>query len=234
MSSTYKAPKQKNRRHELREDKVITFYSRFVDFFDENRNLVFGALGAIVLIIVLGFGYGIFKDNQEAKGQQALASAVRLYEKGSFREALDGANGESGLLDVADSFGSTQAGNLALFYAADAYYKLGEHESALTYFKKFDNGNDELGASAYAGEAAVLESLGQFDEAGDRYKDAGLAYDNEFSGARYLTSAGRAYEQAGSYADARSVYELIKQKYPESTQAGEVEMHLARVDLKSK
>ena len=63
--STYKAPKRKNRRQELREDKVVTFYTQFLDFFEENRGVVFGALGAVVLLIIMGFGYGIFKDHKE-------------------------------------------------------------------------------------------------------------------------------------------------------------------------
>lgn len=230
--STYKAPKRTKRRQELREDKVVTFYTQFLDFFEENRNLVFGILGGIVLLVIMGFGYGIFKDRQEDQAQDALAGAVRLYEKNDWRAALDGADGVKGLLEVADNFGSTKAGNLALYYAADAYFKLGENESALNYFQQFDNGSDALGAGGYAGEAAILESTGEYEEAGDRYREAALVFESDFTSGRYLQAAGRNYERAGAFGDAREVYELIRERFPDSAQANDVDMLMARVDLK--
>lgn len=231
--STYKAPKRKNRRTELREDKVVTFYTRFLDFFEDNRGLVFGILGAIALLVVMSFGYGIFKDHKEGQAQEALAGAVRLYEAGNYSGAIDGADGVTGLVGVADQFGSTKAGNLAQYYAADAYYKLGDNESALKFFRSFDKGDDALGAAAYAGEAAINESNGDYSEAGDLYERAALAYESEFTSGRYLQSAGRNYELAGDFANARAAYELIKNQFPESTQANDVDMLLARVDLKA-
>lgn len=232
--STYKAPKRTNRRHELREDKVVTFYTQFLDFFEDNRSLVFGVLGGLALLVIMGFGYGIFKDRQEDQAQEALAGAVRLYEKGDWQDALDGADGVKGLLDVADNFSSTKAGNLALYYAADAYYKLDEKESALNYFQQFDNDDDALGAGAYAGEAAVLESLGKYAEAADRYREAALVYASDFTSGRYLQNAGRNYEMAGDFKAARAVYKLIKDDFPDSAQASEVDMLMARVNLKEK
>ena len=230
--ATYKAPKRKNRRTELREDKVVTFYTQFLEFFESNRNLVFGILGGVVLLIIMGFGYGVFKDRQEDQAQEALAGAVRLYEKNDWQAALDGADGVKGLLEVADDFGSSKAGNLALYYAADAYFKLGDNESALKYFRQFDNGDDALGAGAYAGEAAILEANGDHSAAGDRYKDAALAYESDFTSARYLMNAGRNYEQAGEFSEARAVYQMIREDFPDSAQANDVDMLMARVDLK--
>ena len=230
--STYRAPKGAKRRHELREDKVVTFYTRFLEFFETNRSLVYGILGGIVLLIIMGFGYGIFKDRQEDQAQEALAAAVRMYENSNWRGAIDGADGAAGLLEVADQYGSTKAGNLALYYAADAYYKMGEHESALTYFRQFDHGDDALGAGAYAGEAAVLESMGNHAEAAAKYRQAALVHESDFTSGRYLQSAGRNYELAGEYDEAREVYEMIKTQFPESAQASDVDMLLARVSLK--
>ncbi len=230
--STFQAPKGAKRRHELREDTVVTFYTRFLDFFENNRNLVFGILGGIVLLVIMGFGYGIFKDHKEVQAQEALASAVRLYENGNWQGAIDGANGAAGLFDVANQYGSTKAGNLALYYTADAYYKLGEHESALKYFQQFDHGDDALGAGAYAGEAAILESMGKYAEAGAKYKQAALVHESDFTSGRYLHSAGRNYELAGDFDEARNAYQMIKNDFPESAEASDVDMMLARVSLK--
>ena len=78
------------RRQELREDKVVTLFSRATEYYEENRNVVFGILGGIVLIVIMGFGYGFFKDQQENQAQEELSRAVRLYEADDWRGALDG------------------------------------------------------------------------------------------------------------------------------------------------
>lgn len=229
--STYKPPSRKTRHQELREDKVVTLYTRFLNYFEENRGVVFGILGGLALLILIGFGYGFFKDQKESQAQQALARAVRLYEANDYRGAIDGTDDITGLLEVADDFGGTKAGNLARFYAADAYFQLGENEQALTFFQRFDHSEDALGAGAYAGEAAIYENMGKHAEAADRYQKAALIFENEFTSARYLESAGRNYEAAGDFSEAQRAYELIKERFPESTQAQNVEMFMARVQV---
>ncbi len=229
--STYKAPKRVTRRHELREDKVVTLYSRVVEYFDENRNVVYGILGGIVLLVVMGFGYGFFKDQQESQAQNALARAVRLYEADQWQTALEGSESITGLLDVSDRFNGTKAGNLALYYAADAYYRLGEYDEALRLFRQFDHSEDALGAGAYAGEAAILEDREEYREAAERYEEAATIFESDFTSARYLQNAGRNYEKAGDYDEARAMYERIRERYPDSEQAQDIDMLLARVNV---
>lgn len=219
------------RRQELREDKVVTLYSRSMEYFEENRNVVFAILGGLVLIVIMGFGYGFFKDQQENQAQQALARAVRLYEAEDFRTALDGNDSVTGLLEVADKYSGTKAGNLARYYAADAYYGLGELENALTYFQQFDHSADALGAGAFAAEAAINEDMGNHDRAAGLYEDAALIFESDFTSARYLESAGRNYELAGNFDEAREMYEMIREDYPDSEQAQEVDLYLARVNV---
>ena len=229
--STYKAPKRMTRRQELREDKVVTLYSRFMEYFDENRNVVFGILGGIVLIVIMGFGYGFFKDQQENQAQEVLSRAVRLYEADNWREALDGSGSTTGLLEVVDKFGGTTAGNLAVYYAADSYLNLEEHEEALKMFNRFNHNADALGAGAYAAEAAIYEDQGEYDKAADRYKSAAMIFESDFTSARYLVSAGRNYERAGNYKDAIEMYESIREDFPDSEQAQNVDLFLARVNV---
>ena len=229
--STYKAPKRMTRRQELREDKVVTLYSRSMEYFEENRNVVFYVLGGIVLIVIMGFGYGFFKDQQETQAQEVLSRAVRLYEADNWRGALDGDDNTTGLLEVADKFGGTKAGNLAVYYAANALLNLDQHEESLAMFNKYDHKADALGAGAYAAEAAIHEDEGRYEEAADRYKDAAMIFDSDFTSARYLQNAGRNYERAGNYEDAIETYEMIRDDYPESEQAQDVDLFLARVNV---
>ncbi|MBX2818318.1 MAG: tetratricopeptide repeat protein [Rhodothermaceae bacterium] len=219
------------RRQELREDKVVTLYSRFMEYFDENRNIVFGILGGIVLIVIMGFGYGFFKDQQENQAQEGLSRAVRLYEADNWREALDGNATTTGLLEVINKFGGTTAGNLAVYYAADSYLNLGEREDALKMFDRYNHNADALGAGAYAAEAAIYEDQGEYGKAADRYKDAARIFESDFTSARYLVSAGRNYERAGNFNEAIEMYESLREDFPDSEQAQDVDLFLARVNV---
>ncbi len=231
--ATYKAPKRASRRNELREDTVITFYSKMMFFFEENRTLVFGIAGALVLLLIIGAGYGLYKDKREDQAQARLAGAVRAYERGEFQAALAGTEAYAGLEDIAGQYGNTNAGNLALYYAGDAYYRQGQFEEALTFFERFDKDDDALGSAAYAAEAAILENMGEFARAAERYQQAARVFETDFATPQYLLNAGRNFEMAGNFTQARALYERVEQEYPESAQAREIEYFLARVNVKA-
>lgn len=227
--STLNPPKKISRRHELRQDQMVTFYARAWNFVDKNRTLVWGVVGALVLLVALLIGYVFYQQAQEAEAQEALAVPIRLYEQESYRQALDGPDGQMGFLAIADEYGGTDAGNLARFYAADALYNLGEYDQALEYFQAFDKDNTYLGASALAGEAAIYENQEDFARAGQLYEQAAAQFKSELSSPRYLLSAGRAYEEAGDYAAAQAAYETLKEDYPTAPAAQNVDAYLARV-----
>ncbi|MEZ4700888.1 MAG: tetratricopeptide repeat protein [Rhodothermales bacterium] len=232
--ATHKAPQRITRRHELREDKVITFYSRVWTFFDENRTLVFGVVGVIVLLFIIGAGFSLYQDKKADQAQTAMAAAVRAYERADYQTALDGDESNAGLLDVARQYGGTPAGNLAAYYAGDALYRQGKFEEALAYFDDFDKRDNVLGAAAYAAEAAIYENTGDFARAGERYERAASTFATDFTTPQYLLSAGRAYEKAANFSKARAMYQRISDDFPESTEAREIEYYLARVDVEAK
>lgn len=230
--STINPPKSISRRQELREDKVVTFYARAWEFFDQNRKLVYGVLAGLVLLVAAAIAYVFYQSEQAAEAERHLAQIVALYEQGSYQEALDGTPDRLGLLEIADEYGRTPAGNLAHFYAADALYQLGEYDRALEHFGAFDASSDFIGASAVAGQAAVHENRGEFEQAARLYRRAASLYENPLSTPQYLVSAGRAYELAGMYDEAREVYETVREEYPDSEPAGDIEAYIARAAAK--
>lgn len=230
--STINPPKGISRKKELREDKVVTFYARAWEFFDQNRTLVYGALAGLVVLVLAVIGYVLYQNQQGEEAEQHLAQIIGIYEDGSFQEALDGTVDMLGLLEIADEYGRTRAGNLAHFYAADALYRLGEIDRALEHFRAFDAESDFIGASAVAGQAAVHEDREEFERAGELYRRAASLYENPLSTPQYLLSAGRAYELAGRYDDAREVYEEVRDEYPDSESAANIEAYIARAAAK--
>lgn len=230
--STLKPTRKISRRQELRQDTVVTYSARVWQAIDNNRNVVYGILAAITVMVLGVIGYGYWQQQQEARAQQVLAPAVSLYESGDYDAALNGSQEVTGLLEIASDYGSTSAGNLARFYAADALFRQGDYDRALELFRDFDKGADYLGASALAGEAAILETRGEHEQAADLYKRAALLFPNDIASPGYLVDAGRAYEDAGEYDEAVDVYKMVSEEYPQSPQARNVELFVARAEAR--
>ncbi|RMH65947.1 MAG: tetratricopeptide repeat protein [Bacteroidetes bacterium] len=230
MAAPVSPPKHITKRHqELRQDTVVTAYARAWGFFEQNRNLVFIGLGVLVAVVLFAIGLVFYQHNQEQKAQEALAAIVPVYEAGNYQQALDGTPETMGLLAVAEEYGGTDAGNLARFYAADAAYKTGNYELAAELFRAFDKEKNLIGASALAGEADAYVALGRPADAAPLYLRAARLYDDPLSSPLYLLQAGLAFEQAGEYDRAREAFEAIREDYPDSPQAAEVDLYLARV-----
>lgn len=228
--STLHPTKKISRRQELRQDRVVTFYARALGYIEEHRTQVYGLVAAVVVVMLGVVGYSLYLNNLQQKAEEAMAGAVKAFEKGNFREALDGTSDYEGLLALAEDYGATKAGNLAHFYAANALFELGEYDEALEHFDAFDKDANFLGASALAGEAAVYENKGDFERAGDLFMEAASLFENPVTAPEYLVSAARAYIAAGKVDDARDAYEMLKEDYPESTAAANVDTYLAYLE----
>jgi len=230
--ATTKPTRKISRKEKLREDTVATFYARAVGFFDRHKSMVYGAGGAVVVILAAVAGLAWMSAQKESRAAEAAAPSIRNYEAGMYREALDGVAGSAGLLEIAETFSSTETGNLAHFYAADALYRLGEFDQAIELFRQYDKDRDYLGASALAGEANILEGRGQHAEAGALYvRAAEFHEDAEFS-PRYLVDAGRAFESAGEYGRAVEIYERVKAEYPDAQVASDADFLIARASAR--
>lgn len=230
--STLNPPKSISRRHELREDTVVTAYARAWQFFDRNRTLVYGALVALVVLVLLLVGW-IWRQNvRGGEAAEHLGRIVTLYEEGQFQQALDGSEGRLGLVAIAEDYGRTDAGNLARFYAANANFELGNFEDARAFFSRYNKGNDILGASAIAGEAAALEALGEFRQAGDLFRRAALHVEIPTLSPQYLLDAGRAYESAGDYDRAVDAYRLVAQDFEDAPVAASIDAYIAGAEAR--
>jgi tetratricopeptide (TPR) repeat protein len=224
-----KTPEKTSRRQELRRNWLVQLYAQALLFYEEHRQLVYGlGVGLIALILAIP-GYMYYQQQQAKQANELLGTILPVYEQGNFDQALNGAGQRAGLLTIADDYGGTEAGNLATFYAATALYEQEKYDRALTYYQRFEKGNDFIGASAYAAEASIYETRGDMQTAAEHYEQAAEQYPNKLTAPRYLLEAGQAYEEAGDYAAAEEVYRRVKEEYPDSDQVEEVERYLARV-----
>lgn len=226
--SMLNAPKTVSRRQELREDQLATATARSMTFFDEHRTLLISAAVGLLALIIGAIAFNWWQGQKDIEAAEALGAVLTSYELGNLEQALDGTTDRPGLLAIADEYGSTDTGNLATFYAADALYQLGRYDEALRYFEQYDAGSDILGASALAGEAAIHEQQGDNAEAARLYRRAADAYASAATTPDYLMAAGRNYEASGDYAEAQEVYQAYLDAYEGTPNAPLVEALLAR------
>lgn len=225
---TERTPERKKRR----EDRLVTIYARAWQFFDQHSGLVYGILGGLVVLVLAIAGYLYYQNQRAEAAAQALAPVQATYAAGEYEAALGAGEGQAGLLEVIDEYGSTPAGNLARLLAADAYYQTGQYEQALAMLEDYEAGENLYGAGARALEAAIYENQGDYVAAAEHYLDAAELYPTEQSAPQYLINAGRNFETAERYEDALSAYSRVQEEYPDADAMEEVPRYIARARAK--
>jgi TolA-binding protein len=189
------------------------------DYFQQNKNIVLGILGGIVLLVAGFFGYRYYVSTQDETAQVEMFPSVYQLEADSLKKSLNGDGKSPGLLSVADSYGSTPAGNLAEFYAGLGLLKEGKYDEAIEHLKSFSSSDLLVQARAYAliGDAYVEKK--SYDEAADSYRKAADYKSNKFFTPGYLLKLAVAYEQAKQNDKAIEAYNEIIEKYAQSAEA---------------
>lgn len=196
-------------------DKVFKIES----FFERNKKLLIG-IGAGIIIIVAGIlTYNYWNTNQEKNAQAAMYDAVFSFESDSLSHALQGQGGSEGLLDVADSYGSTKAGNLANLYAGIALLKEGKYNEAIERLNKFSANDDVLQARSYALIGDSYMELGDNSNAIKYYERAADYKPNKLSTPNYLMKLATAQREAGDLSAAVKTYGKVIDNYGASLDA---------------
>ncbi len=223
---------QQQPKEQQRDDRMLSFYAQALDFYERRKPVVFGGL-AVVLLLILGLiGYLYMQVQRGAEADEHLSRIVMHYEQGNYDVALDGTEDALGLVEIAETYGGTDAGNVAAFYAANAFFEQGLLDEALAHYEMVRERSTLVGASAVAGRAAVHEEQGDYARAGELYLRAASLYDTGVTSPQHLLSAARAFEEAGNHEQALSAYQDLQERYPETRAARDVALHIARVEAR--
>ncbi len=200
--------------------------------FIENNQKSLVIVVAVIVVIVLGY-FGVnryYLDPLEKEAQTQLFMAEAYFEQDSLNKALYGDGNNLGFLDVIDEYGSTEAGNLAKYYAGISFLKQGEFEEAIDKLKSF-NGKDMMVSSMALGAIgdAYLE-LDKKAEAAAQYLKAAHHKSNDLTTPVFLLKAGQTYELVGDYKKAVEIYEELKIDYPNTTEGRNAERYITRAE----
>lgn len=207
--------------------------SKSEQFIERNQKILTYVVGGIIVVILLFFGYKKYISGPKEKTAQSLMfTAEHYFEKDSVDLALFGDGESFGFMDIVDDYGSTDAGNLAKYYAGICYMKKGEYEEAISYLKKFSGDDVIVPAMALGAIGDAYMQLDDLENAAKYYMDAANKDNNEFVSPTFLLKAGWTYEILENWEKAKNTYETIKKDYPKSREAREIDKYLARTKAK--
>jgi len=218
--------KKRLTRKEIKEDKLVTYYFKALDYYEAHkREFLYGAI-AVVAIIAFGLYYMNSQKAAEQTASVEFAKGKAAYESGNYDAAI-------GILEALTSdFDGTHGAATGTIYLAKAYMAKGQYEDAERTFKKYldDYGDDPiLSLAAATGIAASHEARGEHDKAAEAYEKAAKKYKDSFKAPDLLFAAARSYKEAGRPQDAKRVLDQLLETYPESQVASDAKLMLGEL-----
>lgn len=174
---------------------------------------------AVAVVVVVGgfiaYIYGYSKPRED-KAQELLGVVMQKYVmQQDFEKALKGEGKTMGLTKIAETYSSTDAGNLAAYEAGLCYYQLGKNADAIKYLEKFSpKGDNTISAQALYALANCYANAKQLDKSVDTFKKAAKATNVPALAAEYLFQAATILQSQNKNDEALKVYQDIKASYP--------------------
>jgi tetratricopeptide (TPR) repeat protein len=231
-------PKKKISKREIKEDAVVSAYMQTISFYDQNKKYVnYAFFGLLVVVIAIIVFVNNRRQNNE-KAQLEFAKVYAIYDAGAtdkrqYTAAIQGKpeQGILGLKGIVESYGSTEAGEVARFYLANAHYNLGEFDEALKNFDDFGGKDPLLKASALAGVGACLEAKKEYPKAAPQFEKAASVFATNPNNPEYLNSAARCYGMAGEKEKAVAILKQIKKDFPQSPFARDADRFISQFSV---
>lgn len=208
-------------------ENALTRTERYIESNQKSLTII---VLAIVVVVGSYLGYKkLYLSPMEEKAQSQIFAAEQYFERDSFKLALNGDGNYLGLLDIINKYGPTKSANLAYYYAGVSYRELGQFDLAIKYLKKFNAGDLIVTPLAYGAIGDCFVELKNYKEGVNYYEKAVNYNSNDFSTPIFLKKSGIVYEELKDYKKALNVYEQIKEKFPKSTEARDIEKDIARI-----
>ena len=192
-------------------------------------------LAAVLFLGFLGYDKYIQEPNERLamndmySAQKYFNDAVNNSAQDSlFTLSLNGAEGKYGMLDIAETYSGTKAGNLANYYAGMAYLNMKDYVNAIEYLNAFESSDDVLGPIAKGGIGDAFVQLEQLEDAYDYYVQAAKDKTNNYTTPMYLYKAGVIGLKIGKNAKALDYFKTIKSDFPESTEAKDIDVFIGK------
>ena len=209
---------------------VVEAVSKTEQFFEKNGKTLSIICVAVVVACAAVFCWHKFVHQPKvAEAQGQMAYAEENFRNGDYELALNGDGNVLGFVQILDEYG-TKAGKSVNFYAGVCELQLGEWEQAIKYLESYKGKDTILAARATACIGDAYVGLENYGKALGYFEKAAQA-DNMYA-AGYLLKAGAVAEALGENDKALSFYKKIKDQYPQSIEAYDVDKYIGRIEVK--
>lgn len=195
---------------------------------ENNANLISWVVLGIVAVVLgcISINNYIIKPKAlEAQNENAKCEAYLL--KGDFEKALNGDDAECiGFEQIANDYSHYQAGELAALYAGICYFQLGDYEQAANYIKRFSADDLTIDPAAHQLLGDAYVEMQEYDKAIKAYRVAARS-GNDLIAPMSLKKEGLVYLKQGDKDAAKSVFMAIKNDYPTSTEAQDIDKYIS-------
>lgn len=198
-------------------------------FYEKNKKLL--TVGAVVIVafVALVLGYKYYNSSQDNKAAAKAFYAQQYFMADSSQLALKGDGQHYGFLKVIKEFGGTKTANLAHYYAGVSYMKLGDTKNAIKQLEEFDGKGTMVGTAAHGLLGNAYMETNKTDKAIEEYRKASSNEKDVVQTPMYLFNLGAAYEIAKKPEEAKKAYLRIRDEYPTSMQARDIDRYLAKL-----
>lgn len=247
-----KKVKKLSRKELLKEDDFLTSTRSFVGYLIGKKNLLIIGIGGIIALtlILVGIRYIVSSSNTES--ENSLAVALEYYkgpvvtsemlekdprlkyfrtftdEKTKYTEA-------AAKFDfVSKAYKRKHTGIIALFYAGNCYYKIGDYATAIEKYKKYvdivgNNPEKSFSNLALEGLGYSLEMSGKTDDALAAFEKLTTPENGTFR-ERGLYNAARMYQIKNNNQKALELYKILIQDFPESKRAQQIKLVISQME----
>ena len=214
---------------------VENVLSRSEQFIEDNQKILTTVVLVVVAIVGIYLAYQkwyLKPLEEEANSQMYVAE--QHFERDSFNLALNGDLNYPGFLEIIDDYSSTDAANLANYYAGLSYLHLGQFENAIEYLSSFDSKSQTFKPQALGCIGDAYMELKDSEKAIEYYVKAGTYNENQFLSPIYLLRAGQAMENVEDYKGALKQYKLIKDKFRNSAEGRVIDKYISKAEILAK
>jgi tetratricopeptide (TPR) repeat protein len=197
--------------------------------FEQNKNTIYIALGAVALLVAGFWWYNSSKETKSLEASSLIWKQEGNFGAGNYQAAIDGDQNNIGYAAIADEYSGTATGEIAAYKMGVGYLNLGQYDLAINALEGVNFSDELVGAVAKGALGdAYLESQ-NVDKAISNYKSAVSHSNNDFTAPIYLKKLALAQELAGDIDDAIASYERIKNDFPTSAEAQGIEKFINKL-----
>ena len=205
---------------------------RLQTWYEQHKKTISTALTIVIVIGAAAFAYlRLYKAPREAKAADKVYFAQEYFSRDSLDKALAGDGQHLGFIRVMKEYSGTPTANLCHYYAGMCYLKTGDFKKAIKQLEDFDGHGTMVATAAYGALGNAYMEDGNTKKGIDNYEKAVKNENDVVQTPMYLYNLAAAYQKNNQPDNAKKAYERIRDEFPQSQQARDVERYLAQLGV---